>query len=183
MRTRFFGVELDVSKDGKHVATMRPSRNNYTLNSSIPGPIARYFEGEVTSEVALEAGPLRDLWSSVSPNTDGLKRAVEAAGKLPQIKTNQEVQAIAITAIVESFPRANPTARVLFIVNPLVTWIWIGSIIVLLGAIIALWPAPDLWRSRLSSSAAARAARGAGRAGPKPSAKPQPAEMAKEGSS
>ncbi|MGH2958580.1 MAG: heme lyase CcmF/NrfE family subunit [Solirubrobacterales bacterium] len=178
-----FGVVLDVSKDGKHVATMRPSRNNYPLNSAVPGPVARYFEGEATSEVALEAGPLRDLWSSVSPNTDGLKSAIEAAGSLPQIKTNQEVQAIAITAIVESFPRSNPTARVLFIVNPLVTWIWIGSIIVLLGAITALWPAPDLLRSRLSSSSAARAAKGAGRGGPKPTSKPQTVDMAEEGSS
>jgi cytochrome c-type biogenesis protein CcmF len=178
-----FGVVLDVSKDGKYVTTMRPSRNNYPVNSSAPGPVARYFEGEVTSEVALKAGTFRDLWASVSPNTDGLKRAVEAAGKLPQIKTNQEVQAIAITAIVQSFPRANPSARVLFVVNPLVTWIWIGSLIVLLGSIIALWPAPDLLRSRLSSTSAARAAKGAGRLRPKPSTKPQTAEMAKESSS
>jgi cytochrome c-type biogenesis protein CcmF len=171
-----FGVVLDVSKDGKHVATMRPARNNYPLNSAAPGPIARYFEGEATSEVALEAGPLRDLWSSVSPNTDGLERAIDAAAKLPQIKTNTEVQAIAITAIVQSFPRANPSARVLFIVNPMVTWIWIGSIIVLLGALTALWPAPDMLRSRLSSASAARAAKGA----KKP---PKSGKLAEEGSS
>ncbi|MBJ7458278.1 MAG: heme lyase CcmF/NrfE family subunit [Thermoleophilaceae bacterium] len=168
-----FGVVLDVSKDGEHVATMRPARNNYPVNSAEPGPIARYFEGSATSEVALKAGPLRDLWSSVSPNTDGLKDAVEAAQKLPQVESNTEVQAIAITAIVQSFPRANPTARVLFIVNPLVTWIWVGSFIVLLGALIALWPAQDALRSRLSSTSAARAAR-----------RPKPAtpELAEEGS-
>ncbi|MBI2691080.1 MAG: heme lyase CcmF/NrfE family subunit [Solirubrobacterales bacterium] len=178
-----FGVVLDVSKDGKRVATMRPSRNNYPVNSSGPGPVARYFEGEVTSEVALEAGPLRDLWSSVSPNTDVLKQAIAAAGRLPQIKTNRDLQAVAITAIVDSFPRTKPTARVLFVVNPLVTWVWIGSIILLLGAIVALWPAPDLLRSRLSSSAAARAARGASRRAPKPRPKPRTAEMTEVGPS
>lgn len=172
-----FGVVLEVSKDGKYVATMRPARNNYPLNSAAPGPIARYFAGESTSEVALQAGPWRDLWTSVSPNTDGLERAIDAAAKLPQIKTNQEVQAIAITAIVESFPRANPTARVLFIVNPMVTWIWIGSIIVLLGALTALWPASDMLRSRLSSTSAARAA---AKGAKKP---PKPGDLAEEGSS
>ncbi|MBJ7355595.1 MAG: cytochrome c biogenesis protein CcsA, partial [Thermoleophilaceae bacterium] len=172
-----FGAVLEVSKDGKYVTTLRPARNNYPLNSAAPGPIARYFEGESTSEVALKAGPWRDLWTSVSPNTDGLERAIDAAAKLPQIKTNQEVQAIAITAIVQSFPRANPSARVLFIVNPMVTWIWIGSIIVLLGALTALWPAPDMLRSKLSSASAARAAKGAKRP-PK-----KPAELAEEGSS
>jgi cytochrome c-type biogenesis protein CcmF len=178
-----FGAVLDVSKNGKHVAMMQPARNNYPLNSSAPGPIARYFDGEVTSEVALKAGPLRDLWASVSPNTDGLQKAITAAAKLPQIKTNQEVQAIAITAIVESFPRANPTARVLFIVNPLVTWIWIGAIIVLLGALTALWPAPDALRSRVSASSAARAARGGARGGPKSKGKPaSTGDVAEEGS-
>ncbi len=155
-----FGVVLDVSKDGKHVTTLTPSRNNYPLNSAAPGPVARYFEGEVTSEVGLEAGPWRDIWASVSPNTDGLERAIAAAGKLPQIDTNEQVQAIAITAIVESFPAAKPSARVLVLVNPLVTWIWIGTIILLLGALTALWPSSSLLRSRMTASGAARAARG-----------------------
>jgi cytochrome c-type biogenesis protein CcmF len=176
-----FGAVLDVSKDGKHVATMTPARNNYPLNSSAPGPVARYFEGETTSEVALKAGPLRDLWASVSPNTDGLQRAIDAAAKLPQINTNEKIQALAITAIVESFAAAKPQARVLFIVNPLVTWIWIGALIVLLGSITALWPPPSALRSRVSAASAARAARGASRGGPKPTAKPQPAELADEG--
>lgn len=163
-----FGAVLEVSKDGKYVATLTPARNNYPLNSDAPGPIARYFEGEVTSEVGLKAGPWRDLWASVSPNTDGLERAIKAAGKLPQIDTNEQVQAIAITAIVESFPKTNPTARVLVLVNPLVTWVWIGSIIVLLGALTALWPSTGALRSRMTASSAARVARG---------------ELAKEGAS
>lgn len=175
-----FGAVLDVSKDGKHVTTLTPARNNYPLNSSEPGPVARYFDGEVTSEVGLKAGPWRDIWASVSPNTDGLKGAIAAAGKLPQINTNQQVQAIAITAIVESFPRTQPTARVLVLINPLVTWIWIGAIIVLLGALTALWPSSSALRSRVSASSAARAARGA-KPRPAPSAKPQPAELSKGG--
>ena len=33
------------------------------------------------------------------------------------------------------------------IVDPLVTWIWIGAIIIALGGLIALWPVPSVaWR-------------------------------------
>jgi cytochrome c-type biogenesis protein CcmF len=155
-----FGAVLDVSKDGKHVVTLTPARNNYPVNSNAPGPVARYFEGEVTSEVGLEAGAWRDIWASVSPNTDALKPAIAAAGRLPQIGTNQEIQAIAITAIVQSYPRLEPTARVLVLVNPLVTWVWIGAIIVLLGALTALWPSTSALRSRMTASGAARIAAG-----------------------
>lgn len=174
-----FGAVLDVAKDGKHVTTLRPGMNKYPVNSSAPGPIKRYFEGEATSEVALQAGPWRDLWSSVAPDTERLDPAIEAAGKLPQIETNEKVQAIAITAIVEAYAANKYPVRVLFLVNPLVTWIWIGSIIVLIGALIALWPAPDLLRSRISAASAARAARP--RRGAAAPGRPQTAEMAEEG--
>lgn len=176
-----FGAVLDVSKNGKHVATMTPARNNYPLNSGSVGPVARYFDGEVTSEVALKAGPLRDLWTSVSPNTDNLQKAIDASAKLPQIDTNQKLQALVINVITDSFPKSNPTARVLFLVNPLVTWIWIGAIIVLLGALTALWPSSSILRSRVSASSAARAARGGSRRAA-PSGKPQTAEMSEGGS-
>lgn len=153
-----FGVVLDVSKDGKKVTTLSPSRSNFPANTDNFGPIGRYFEGEVTSEVGLKAGMWRDLWSSVSPDTDHLKRAIAAASKLPGVDENPQMQAVAILAIVDSFPGGNPPARILFLVNPLVTWIWIGSIIVLLGALIALWPTTSALRSRVSASSAARAA-------------------------
>lgn len=177
-----FGAILDVSKDGKHVATMNPARQNYPLNSETVGPVARYFEGEITSEVALKAGPFRDLWTSVSPDTTGLERAIAAGSKLPQIKDNPEVQALVITTIVDSFPKQNPPARVLFIVNPMVTWLWIGGIIVLLGALTALWPSSSNLRSRVSASSAARAARDASRKPPKPSAKPEPVQATEDSS-
>ena len=36
----------------------------------------------------------------------------------------------------------------LFIVDPLVTWIWLGTIIIALGGLLALWPVPERLRSR-----------------------------------
>lgn len=155
-----FGAVLDVSKDGKHVTTLHPSRNNYPLNSSEPGPVARYFEGEVTSEVGLDAGLTKDIWTAVSPDLSPLRESIATGGKLPKIDDPQ-VQALVITAIVDSYPERAESARVLVIVNPMVTWIWIGGLIVLLGAIIALWPSTNPLRSRVSAASAARAARGA----------------------
>jgi hypothetical protein len=36
----------------------------------------------------------------------------------------------------------------LMIVSPLVTWIWLGAIIIALGGLIALWPVPAFARRR-----------------------------------
>ena len=39
----------------------------------------------------------------------------------------------------------------LFIVSPLVTWIWLGAIIIATGGLIALWPLPALARRRATA--------------------------------
>ena len=95
----------------------------------------------------------------MQPDLRPLRPAISAGNKLPSID-NPDVQALVITAIVDSYPRKAETATFRVIVNPLVTWIWIGGIIVLLGALIALWPAPDALRARVSSLSAARLAGG-----------------------
>jgi cytochrome c-type biogenesis protein CcmF len=48
--------------------------------------------------------------------------------------------------------------------SPLVTWIWLGGIIVFAGGLIALWPAPDAARRRATAGYAGRVARELGRA-------------------
>jgi cytochrome c-type biogenesis protein CcmF len=40
--------------------------------------------------------------------------------------------------------------------SPLVSWIWIGGAIVLLGALIAIWPSPETRLRRVTSIYAAR---------------------------
>lgn len=157
-----FGALIDVSKDGQLVATLNPTRNWYPVNSDRMGLVGRYFGGEATSEVGLKAGFRRDIWAAIQPDLRPLRPAIDAGNKLPAIE-NPEVLGLVITGIVESYPRKAQSATFRVIVSPLVTWIWVGGIIVLLGALIALWPAPDALRSRVSSLSAARLA-GAGRA-------------------
>ena len=49
-------------------------------------------------------------------------------------------------------------------VNPLVSWIWIGGAIAAIGGLVAIWPAPEARRRRVSDVYAARLARELGRA-------------------
>ena len=64
------------------------------------------------------------------------------------------------TAIIEDGPPVDFRVNV----NPFVTWIWVGGAIGVLGALIAIWPAPDARRRRVSDVYAARLARDLGRA-------------------
>jgi cytochrome c-type biogenesis protein CcmF len=69
-----------------------------------------------------------------------------------------DVQAVVIAAIAERYRSNPPPANFRVIVSPLVSWIWIGGGIVLMGALIAAWPSPEarlrrvrsLYRSRLA---------------------------------
>lgn len=152
-----FGALVDVSKDGKRVTTLHPTRNWYPVNSDRMGLIGRYFGGEATSEVGLKAGFGKDVWTAIQPDLRPLRASIRAGNRLPAIE-NPEVQGIVISAIVDSYPRKAQTATFRVIVSPLISWIWIGGVIVLLGALTALWPATDARRSRVTASKAARLA-------------------------
>ncbi|MFY9488454.1 MAG: heme lyase CcmF/NrfE family subunit [Solirubrobacterales bacterium] len=154
-----FGAVLEVTEDGKPVTTLRPTRNWYPVNSTRMGFVGRYFGGEATSEVGLDAGLTEDIWTAVQPDLRPLRPAIAKGNDLPAID-NPDVQALVITAIVDSYPQKATAATFRMIVNPLVAWIWIGGLIVLVGALTALWPAPDALRARVSSLAAARLAGG-----------------------
>jgi cytochrome c-type biogenesis protein CcmF len=75
-----------------------------------------------------------------------------------------DVQAVVIAAIAERYRRDPPPAAFRVIVSPLVSWIWIGGGIVLLGALIAAWPSPEARLRRVRSLYASRVARDLSRA-------------------
>jgi cytochrome c-type biogenesis protein CcmI len=52
-----------------------------------------------------------------------------------------ELQSLAIDPIARSYLTDRSPATFKLIVDPLVTWMWIGGLIALAGALIALWPA------------------------------------------
>ena len=63
--------------------------------------------------------------------------------------------------------KSPPQAQFHLIVSPLVMWIWIGGLIVVGGALIAIWPAPSVVRRRVSRTLArSRRARSGARLSP-----------------
>ena len=167
-----FGAVLRVRKGHKLIATLRPERGYYPSQAVVAlGPLGRFFEGDSTSEVGMHATLGRDVWTAVQPDISSLRPIIDrgdkiftdAAGKLtPQ----QEAVALgqAISGLVARYRTSAPPPTFRLIESPLVTWIWIGGIIVFFGGLIAMWPAPDARRRRVTAGYSARVAREFGRA-------------------
>jgi cytochrome c-type biogenesis protein CcmF len=167
-----FGARLGLYKQGKRVATLRPERGYYPISGApFVGPLQRYFEGEATSEVAMDAGIRRDVWTAVQPDTSRVIAKVtegdrvfrQAQGKLPSDMYRAQLGQ-AIIGLVRNYAADAPPATFRLIVSPLVAWIWLGGIVVILGGLICLWPTADLARRRATAGYAARVARELGRA-------------------
>jgi cytochrome c-type biogenesis protein CcmF len=73
----------------------------------------------------------------------GLMRAAAANPALaaPVAARIEALQSQTAARIAHSYTRESPAATFKVIVDPLVSWLWIGGLIALLGAIVALWPA------------------------------------------
>ena len=165
-----FGAQLQVDKDGEKTTTLEPTRR-YHQNKSATRTIRGYFEGEATSEVGLDAGLFTDFWVALEPDTavvqDRAKSADARFGAymrqrvLPVIqkdpsKTEEltrqliRVQDLATDEIIQEYVNPERVIPVTFriIVSPMVTWIWIGAIIAILGALFAVWPGGAFRRKR-----------------------------------
>lgn len=167
-----FGAHLVVSKGGKKVGDLWPERGYYPITGApFAGAIGRYFDGESTSEIAMIAGPRRDIWTAVTPNLDPTMKIVQIGdarfrAAMTKMPPQQYAAALgtAIRGLVDRYAQSAPPAQFRLIVSPLVWWIWSGGIIVILGGLICLWPAPDLAARRATAGYAARVARELGRA-------------------
>ncbi|NLT07224.1 MAG: heme lyase CcmF/NrfE family subunit [Solirubrobacterales bacterium] len=148
------GAVLTASRGGE-THTLRPSRNFYPSRSGGAGPIGRFFEGEATSEVDVRWGLRRDLWTAIRPDVAELEPAIREADRR-FADSGQDVQAVVVAALVERYRTNPPPANFRAIESPLVSWIWIGGIIVVLGALIAVWPAPESRLRRVTSIYAAK---------------------------
>jgi cytochrome c-type biogenesis protein CcmF len=170
------GAVLEVSKDGRHVATLRTSRGFYPSQDPSQGIVGRFFGGESESQVGLRAGLGRDIWTVINPDLTPLQgivnegnRTFERAmaglargGRTPNRAAVDQLFTLrdaAVAAVARRFVTRPWPADFRFIVSPLATWIWLGAIVVVLGGLIALWPAPLTARRRVGAAYAARVAR------------------------
>jgi cytochrome c-type biogenesis protein CcmF len=79
------------------------------------------------------------------PQCKDLRNLMLAAQADPQLEGAAlaqiaKLQRLTATQIAESYLEDNGAATIRVIVDPLVTWMWIGGLIALAGALIALWP-------------------------------------------
>jgi cytochrome c-type biogenesis protein CcmF len=164
------GAVMRVSREGKTVGTLRTEKSFFPTEDPSLGPISRFFEGEATSEVGLRAGLRRDVWSAISPNVRDLRKQIAEGDKVfTEAKGLPEAQrevalAKVLDLLTRSYTKSPPPATFRLIVSPLVSWIWIGALIVFCGGLIALWPAPRRAPRPVAARYAARVAQELGRA-------------------
>jgi cytochrome c-type biogenesis protein CcmF len=179
-----FGAVLAVARDGEPFATLHPSRNYYSSNAGDPtaAPLRGFFEGEATSEVGRKPSATRDLWTAMRPDLAPLDDVIAGVDRrleklVPEIgpagPTPAQIEAMRGLADRqgEAIGRfaglylSNPLPVDFRVnVNPFVIWLWIGGAIAVIGALIAVWPAPAARRRQVSDIYAARLARDLGRA-------------------
>ena len=136
------------------------------------GPLSRFFEGEATSEVGLSAGLRRDVWSAISPNVRDLRTQIARGRQGVHERRRRAVSPpsarsrwrSALDGLTRSYAANPPPATFRLIVSPLVSWIWIGALIVFAGGLIALWPPARRAPRPVAARYAARVAQELGRA-------------------
>jgi cytochrome c-type biogenesis protein CcmF len=171
------GAVLDVSKRGRHVATLQTTRGFYPSTNPADGILGTAFGGEATSEVGLKAGLLRDVWTDIHPDLKPLQRIIDegnrkfmalmqAIGRRYGNNPPRQVRTFVATAVNQAidglaarFVRHPWASTFRLIVSPIVTWIWLGALTIVLGGLIALWPAPELARRRVRAAYSARLGR------------------------
>jgi cytochrome c-type biogenesis protein CcmF len=145
------GAVLDVSKDGRHVTTLRTTRGYYPSSDPTAGPVGQYFDGDSTTEVGLKAGLRRDIWTAVQPDVGAMQKMIDGVDKRFPLAQG-DTQRFLLTAVAQRYTLAPPPAVFRLIVSPMVEWIWLGGIVLGLGGLIAIWPPPRAQRSRAPAS-------------------------------
>jgi cytochrome c-type biogenesis protein CcmF len=170
-----FGAVLDVSKGGKHVTTLTTSRGFYPApNDPTLGPISDVFNGQADSQVGLQAGLTHDIWTIVNPDLTPLQPLIAKGDKVfeqlmmsltpaqaarPATRNWIVAQRLgAIGGLAARFVSHPWPIQFLLIVSPLVTWIWLGAIVMAFGALVALWPLPALALRKARATAPVHAA-------------------------
>lgn len=176
-----FGAVVDIDRDGEQFLTLNPSRNYYS--GSRTATVAGFFEGEATSEIGQSGGVLEDFWTAMRPDLRSLDPLIRGVDRrlertLPEVgaggPTPEQIEAMraytdrqgeAIGNLAQLYVASPIPVDFRVNVNPLVIWIWVGGLIGVGGGLIAVWPAPEARRRRVSDVYAARLARELERSG------------------
>jgi cytochrome c-type biogenesis protein CcmF len=158
------GADLRVRHGGR-TRTLHTERRYFPSSDGRLGAVSRYFEGEATSEVGLDAGWAHDVWTAVAPDLGSLRPiirrgdAVFAAARDLPVSERAAALGETLRRLTDRYRDAPSAGTLRLIVSPMVTWIWLGAAIAVAGGLIAIWPAALPVRA-LSRAAAAWRLRG-----------------------
>jgi cytochrome c-type biogenesis protein CcmF len=157
------GAVLDVRRAGRHVVTLRPRRGYYPVaDARGEGTLARWFQGESTSEVGLESGVGRDLWAAVEPDLQPFASMIDGIDRRFPL-ADRSMEPLFLGALAERYRLEPVPVSFRVIVSPLTAWVWLGGWLAVAGGLVAIWP-PGLlrpalaWRRRRRAAAVARPA-------------------------
>jgi len=173
-----FGAVLNVTKGGKHVTTVTTVRNFYPSQNPQDGLIGKFFDtSNADSEVGLDQNLRRNIWTVINAQPTPLAplinkgdsvfaayapQVMTKAAKLPPAQAQAAMNGLwaerdlAVSEIARRFVTHPWPTEFLLIVAPLVSWIWLGALIIGVGGLIALWPVPSFARRRARMPSAAR---------------------------
>jgi cytochrome c-type biogenesis protein CcmF len=148
------------------VQTLHTYKSYFPSAAPMLGPVSRYFEGDATSEVGLRASLNKDVWTAIAPDTERLRGVIAQGDKVfegPGAKLSPQQRdmflAQTLRGLTARYTDNPPPATFRLLVSPMVQWIWIGALIVLAGALIAIWPPPRALGRRAAAAYAARVGR------------------------
>lgn len=159
--TLALGALLDVSRNGSHVAWLRPSEGFYAAADMSQGPVGSLIGGQPVSHVSMDGGITRDVWAAIAPDIEA--PALQRIVRIGNATLHPEDALVAIGFLARAYLKNPPPAQFHFIVSPLVMWIWLGGLIVLGGGLIAVWPAAATARARVPARLRSRTQRGLAR--------------------
>jgi cytochrome c-type biogenesis protein CcmF len=164
------GADVRVRRGSGDAMALHTERSFFPSSDPRLGAVSRYFEGEATSEVGLRSRFGRDIWTTVSPDIGRLKGTIQRGDQVFRLARSlpEEERAAALgetlRRLVTSYSSQQPSATFRVLVSPLVTWIWLGALIVFGGGVLLIWPAPAGAPRRVTATRSARLARELGRA-------------------
>ncbi len=144
------GAVLRVTKEGRYVTTLRPSEDFYESLEESQGSVGHLIGGQAVSNVGINAGLTRDIWSAIAPEieTKRLKRIIEVGNRtIPFSRPDEGL--FVIDFLAHEYLQHPPPAQFRLLVSPLIMWIWIGGLIVFGGGVLALSPSPEAMRRRI----------------------------------
>jgi len=165
------GVIMRVTNDGHYVTTLHPTAEYYPDPSGAEGAVGSLIGGDAVSELSVDSSLRRDISAAIDAADiqSALQGEINQANALvardrTSARNRTELAYVLLAAIARGYLRHPPAAPLKLASTPLLTWLWLGALIIFAGGLIAIWPPPGAVAGRARARYLARVAQELGRA-------------------